>query len=83
MPQPYIKWMVPSSMISPFGSSIVAVAAAYGWSADLTNDEILAALGNLHLTRQASVLDEKAQGENGDEHAAVDLVDQVHGGASQ
>ncbi len=32
----------------------IAVAAAYGWSPDLSDDEILAALGALHQTRQGA-----------------------------
>ncbi len=32
----------------------IAVAAAYGWSPDLSDDEILAALGTLHQTRQGA-----------------------------
>jgi hypothetical protein len=47
----------------------IAVAAAYGWSADISDDEILATLGNLHQTRQGTALDEEAQGQNGDENA--------------
>lgn len=34
----------------------VAVAAAYGWSPDLSNDQILAALGSLHQTRQGAAV---------------------------
>lgn len=44
----------------------VAVAAAYGWSPDLTNDEILAALGALHQQRQGAAL---AAGEDGEDGA--------------
>ena len=34
----------------------VAVAAAYGWSPDLSDDEILAALGALHQARQGEAI---------------------------
>jgi hypothetical protein len=34
----------------------VAVAAAYGWSLDLSDDEILAALGALHQARQGAAI---------------------------
>jgi hypothetical protein len=34
----------------------VAVAAAYGWSPDLSDDEILAALGALHQARQGAAI---------------------------
>jgi hypothetical protein len=40
----------------------VAVAAAYGWSPDLTDDEILAALGNLHQHRQGAALGTDEEG---------------------
>jgi hypothetical protein len=43
----------------------VAVAAAYGWSPDLTDDEILAALGDLHQRRQGAALGAEDEGENG------------------
>lgn len=43
----------------------VAVAAAYGWSPDLTNDEILAALGALHQQRQGAALAAGDDNENG------------------
>ena len=36
----------------------VAVAAAYGWSSDLSDDAILAALGALHQTRQGNPIAE-------------------------
>ena len=42
----------------------VAVAAAYGWSPDLTDDEILAALGDLHQHRQGASLENKDEGGN-------------------
>jgi hypothetical protein len=45
----------------------IAVAAAYGWSANLSDNEILASLGELHQTRQGTALNDEAQGENGDE----------------
>lgn len=50
----------------------VAVAAAYGWSPDLTNDEILAALGVLHQRRQGAAL---AAGDDGENGAAPDEAD--------
>jgi hypothetical protein len=43
----------------------VAVAAAYGWSSDLTDDQILAALGDLHQLRQGAALETEEDGENG------------------
>lgn len=48
----------------------VAVAAAYGWSPDLTDDELLAALGDLHQRRQGASLGDEDEGEN--ETAAAD-----------
>jgi hypothetical protein len=47
----------------------IAVAAAYGWSPDLSDDEILAALGALHQTRQGTAIreDDDAPVENGEE----------------
>jgi hypothetical protein len=42
----------------------VTVAAAYGWSPDLNDDEILAALGNLHQRRQGTALGAEDEGEN-------------------
>jgi hypothetical protein len=35
----------------------IAIAAAYGWSPDLSDDEILAALGALHQTRQGAAIE--------------------------
>ena len=43
----------------------VAVAGAYGWSPDLTDEEILAALGDLHQRRQGAALGAGDGGENG------------------
>jgi hypothetical protein len=43
----------------------VAVAAAYGWSPDLTDDEILAALDDLHQRRQGATLGAEDEAENG------------------
>jgi hypothetical protein len=48
----------------------VAVAAAYGWSPDLSDDEILAALGDLHQRRQGAALG--AEDEGGNEAAEAD-----------
>jgi hypothetical protein len=47
----------------------IAVATAYGWSPDLSDDEILAALGALHQTRQGTAIreDDDAPIENGEE----------------
>jgi hypothetical protein len=42
----------------------VSVAAAYGWSPDLSDDEILAALGDLHQRRQGAALGTEEEGEN-------------------
>ena len=42
-----------------------AVAAAYGWSPDLTDDEVLAALGDLHHRRQGTGLGDEDEDERG------------------
>lgn len=40
----------------------IAVAAAYGWSPDLSNDEILARLGALHQARQGALIEAETDG---------------------
>jgi hypothetical protein len=53
----------------------VAVAAAYGWSPDLSDDEILAALGALHQALQGEAIgnnEPEAPG-NGDEAGGMTL----------
>jgi hypothetical protein len=40
-----------------------AVAAAYRWSADFTDDQILSGLGNLHQSRQGTALNEAVTAE--------------------
>jgi hypothetical protein len=44
----------------------LAVAAAYDWSPDLGDDEILAALGDLHQTRQGVALSQEANTAEGE-----------------
>ncbi|MGH7089881.1 MAG: hypothetical protein ACREFQ_13365, partial [Stellaceae bacterium] len=52
------------------GQLDMAVAAAYGWSPDLTDEQILAALGDLHQRRQGDALGN--EGENESDAAEAD-----------
>jgi hypothetical protein len=47
----------------------IAVAAAYGWSPNLNDEEILTSLGNLHQNRQGTALTD--DGENGEEECEM------------